>query len=114
MTDPATPRDVYPADTSLAEVLAELAGLGFTGQFVIDDGGSCTCGDCGRASSPEELRFEQRRRLEGASDPAEMSDVLAITCPACESPGVAICRFGPAATAGDVAVLQAARGKLGT
>ena len=114
-------RHVDPADASdstrpaprLADALSELAGLGFTGQFVIDDDdGSCTCTNCGVPSSPDSVRFERRRRLEGASDPAEMANVLALTCPHCASPGVVVCRFGPEASSGDVALLQAARGQL--
>jgi hypothetical protein len=113
MSDPANASDAYPAGTSLADVLSELAGLGFTGQFVIDDDdGSCTCTSCGAPSSPGSVRFEQRRRLEGASDPADMANVLAITCPRCAAPGVVVCRFGPEASSGDVALLQAARGQL--
>ena len=113
MSDPADASDVYPAGTSLADALSELAGLGFTGQFVTDeDDGSCTCTNCGVPSSPDSVRFEQRRRLEGASDPAEMANVLALTCPHCASPGVVVCRFGPEASSGDVALLQAARGQV--
>jgi hypothetical protein len=113
MPDRSDAFDVYPADTSLEAVLAELAGLGFTGQFEIDDVGSCTCLSCQARSAPDAVRFEHRRRLEGASDPGEMTNVLALTCPQCAESGVAVCRFGPEASAGEAAFLQAARGQLG-
>jgi hypothetical protein len=42
-----------------------------------------------------------------------MTNVLAVTCPHCATPGVMVCRFGPEASAGESALLLAARGQLG-
>ena len=47
------------------------------------------------------------RRLEGASDPAEMMAVVAITCPRCEARGVLVLGYGPAAAVEDSDVLRA-------
>ena len=58
------------------------------------------------------MLFAERRRLEGASDPGEMANILAVTCPACGSRGVAVCRFGPEASEWDALLMQAARGHL--
>jgi hypothetical protein len=46
------------------------------------------------------------RRLEGASDPADMLAVAAIACPACGTRGTLVLTYGPEATAGDDAVLS--------
>jgi hypothetical protein len=110
---PPRPPSPYPADTTLRSLLDDLAAEGFTGQFVVDpEGDGVTCATCSAAASADDLRYEQRRRIEGASDPAEMSDLLAATCPACDARGVIICRYGPEAGPGDSAVLGAARGQL--
>jgi hypothetical protein len=105
--------DAYPADRSLVEVLAELAGLGFDASFdVDDDDGWCTCSACDTRSSPDDIGFEQRRRLEGASDPAEMANVLALRCPHCSAGGVAVCRFGSEASAGEAILMRAVSGRI--
>jgi DNA-directed RNA polymerase subunit RPC12/RpoP len=105
----------YPADVSLGEVLAEFEADGFTDQFEIDDAtGACTCGACGRATSPDSIDVVTGRRLEGASDPAEMSTVLGVRCPHCGRRGTAVCRYGPEASEGEAALLLAARGATGS
>jgi hypothetical protein len=45
------------------------------------------------------------RRIEGASDPADMAAVLGLECPACGARGAAIVRYGPEAGPGDEIVL---------
>ncbi len=101
----------YPADTSLAEVIADLESNGFDAQFDVDDeSGECTCASCGSTSSPEVITIHHARRVEGASDPAEMSNVLALSCPTCGQRGVVACRYGPEASAGEGLLLSAARG----
>jgi hypothetical protein len=110
MTEPGDPApSPYPADTSLQATIDDLALQGYGGTFDVDPGsGDILCGSCDEVSSPSDVHFEQRRRIEGASDPAEMSEVLAATCPHCAHTGVIICRYGPEATTADMAVLDAA------
>lgn len=73
--------DADPHDTSPEVAMATLAGLGFTGHFEIEDDGSCRCISRGTSSSPERCYFEDRRRVSRASEPAELTNVLALTCP---------------------------------
>ena len=112
-TDP-TPDDpsaTYPADRSMADILEDLATRGYAGQVDIDDDtGACTCGTCGAVVPPEAMTVDESHRLEGASDPAEMSSVLAMRCPQCGAGGALVCRYGPEATAGEAALLRTARG----
>jgi hypothetical protein len=49
------------------------------------------------------------RRLEGASDPADMVAIVAVTCPRCGNQGTAVLAFGPAASAEDSDVLAVLR-----
>lgn len=100
-----------PADTSLAEVLSDLAARGFAGSFEVDaDSGACRCAACDTSTAPGDVEVADSRRLEGASDPAEMSSVLAVRCPACGHRGVAVVRFGPEASVGEAALLRATKG----
>lgn len=103
----------YPADRPLAEVLRDAEARGYGGQFDVDDEtGACACVACGAVSSPGDVQAGSVQRLEGASDPADMSAVLELTCPACGQQGTVVCRFGPEASAGEATLLRTARGSL--
>jgi hypothetical protein len=106
--DPPSERpSPFPSDTSLSEVLQGLADNGFTGQFELDqDSGSATCLTCSTVTEADQLVVATKRRLEGASDPADMSMVLGLTCPACGTNGVLVCRYGPEASAGEAELLR--------
>lgn len=111
--EPSAQPSPYPADTSLQSILDDLAAQGYSGTFTVDaDDGNVACTACNTSSPAASVRFEQRRRIEGASDPAEMSNVLAVRCPQCAEPGTIICRYGPEAGIGDSAILEAARGQI--
>lgn len=95
------------AGESLAEVLNELAEAGYAGDlFVDEEEGTLCCRACRACQRPEEVRADSIRRLEGASDPADLSVVLAVRCPACGVQGTAVVRFGPEATAGEAELLR--------
>jgi hypothetical protein len=94
--------------TQLTDVLAEADAQGFTREFdVAGDAGALRCPQCSTLSEAGEFDRSWSRRLEGASDPADMLHVSAITCPACGARGVFISPFGPAASASQAAVLRA-------
>ena len=59
-------------DETILGVLGDLESQGFTGQFMPRDGGQVECLTCHRLSPADETVFRQLRRLEGASDPADM------------------------------------------
>ncbi|MEX2293922.1 MAG: hypothetical protein WD691_09065 [Acidimicrobiales bacterium] len=103
---PAEPRE-YGADSTLLEVLADLAAAGFDGEFWVDVDGALRCRSCGLVQGSGVEEIQGLRRIEGASDPADMAAVVAVTCPACRRRGAAVVRFGPEASAGDAAFLLA-------
>lgn len=91
--------------STLTEILDALSDDGYTSTFVADDDGVVVCRTCQRQVGPEDLPVEGLRRVEGASDPADMAVVLAVRCPACDAAGSIVVRYGPEATAGDAALL---------
>ena len=101
----------YPPsdDTTLTDVLEGYAQGGFTSSFVVTDDSELECIECGTVSTPAEVSMSSLRRLEGASDPADMVAVVAVTCPACNSQGTEVLGYGPMATPQDSDVLKALR-----
>jgi hypothetical protein len=97
----------HPGDVTLVEVLRELGDAGYTTDFFVneDDGGVC-CGSCRTCQAAGQVRLDGLRRLEGASDPADMAAVLALECSSCGRKGTAVVRFGPEATAGEAILLR--------
>jgi hypothetical protein len=107
MSDDPLPPGV-PGDVTLVQVLAEFARAGYDHDVLVDeDDGSLICGVCRTRTDPREVAVDTLRRVEGASDPADMAAVLGITCGSCGSSGTAILRYGPEASAGEAAVLVA-------
>src|SRR4051812_20453225 len=68
-----------PSDnTTLSGVLADLEQAGFAADFrPAGPEGLVRCPECGAENPPEQLRNVTERRLEGASDPADMVLVIA-------------------------------------
>ena len=100
--DPAAPSD----HTTLTEVLGQFAAGGFVGDFQVAGGGTTVrCLTCDEESSASEIPQHTIRRLEGASDPADMAAVVALTCPRCDARGTLIVPFGPLASASEALVL---------
>jgi hypothetical protein len=87
-------------------VLGELESLGFTGQFMPREGGQVECLTCHRLSPADDTVFRHLRRLEGASDPADMLAVVGLACPNCEAQGTAVLGYGPEASDLDTHVLE--------
>ena len=102
--DPGVPGD----NTTLVEVLHGYEEAGWTTIFEILDDGSVRCGTCNTVTAPSELGVHSMRRMEGASDPADMLAVLAIRCRACGGGGVVVVNFGPEMTEGQVRLLHGA------
>jgi hypothetical protein len=91
----------------LDEILADLAADGFASSMTALAGGDVRCGECGQASPAGDFAVDGLRRTEGASDPGDMSAVVALTCPRCSARGTAVLRFGPEAGEADDDVLAA-------
>ena len=111
--DPANDPSNGPADgpsdnTTLSAVLAEYTQAGYEGQLRADDDG-VHCSVCRQVSPAEQIEIRALRRLEGASDPADMAAVIATACPACGTPGTIVVMFGPEATEPEVRLLRRAQ-----
>ena len=94
-----------PTDATLSQVLAGLASEGYDADFFVDDEGGICCRTCGTCTPADQITLDGLRRIEGASDPADMAAVLAVTCSRCGERGTAIVRYGPEAGPGDAVVL---------
>lgn len=102
-----TPDPRMPTDTPLLAVLAGLEAEGFVGQFVPLEAGAVRCATGGHAFSANSSVVERSRRLEGASDPADMLIVLGVRCPICATLGTLVLHYGPEASAEEADVLAA-------
>lgn len=100
---PGVPSD----NTTVEAVLTGFAEKGFVGDLWSKPNGHILCGAC-RATSPAgAFEIGMQRRLEGASDPADMQLVVGATCPSCGARGVLSLHYGPTAGQEDADVLAA-------
>lgn len=100
--------------TTLGGVLAEFVADGYGAEFGVDDEtGDVQCYTCNHTMRADNLAIERSRRLEGASDPADMAMVLALACLGCGTKGTLVVRFGPEASAGEAKLLRALRDDRG-
>src|SRR3954447_1945563 len=91
-----------PSDNAtLTEVLAAYTDAGFGGSFSAATSGALECHSCGAHVPAGEVAMSSLRRMEGASDPADMVAVVALTCPRCAARGTAVLGLRPAASAED-------------
>jgi hypothetical protein len=86
-----------PADDEpLAAVLGDLERDGFDRTFVLGPT-VVTCMTCDSVLEPSGIRVHALRRLEGASDPDDMTAVLAVSCSVCAAKGAIVVPYGPTA-----------------
>ncbi len=89
-----------PSDnTTLTEVVQGYRDAGFVVDFWAEEAG-IRCASCQSVLSPSRLTMHSLRRLEGASDPADMVAVVATSCPVCGADGTMVVAYG--ATASEV------------
>ena len=100
---PGVPSD----NTTMVSELQRLREAGYAEDCFADEGPAIVCHSCGHRTHPAETELDALRRLEGASEPDEMTAILAITCPACGEQGTAVVAYGPSATEVEDAVLRA-------
>jgi hypothetical protein len=93
-------------DDDLVDVIAEYERDGFGGQFVPEDDGHLQCLTCHRRSHADEIVLHHLRRLEGDSDPADMTAIAAVECPKCHARGTVVLKYGPGATVEEGEVLR--------
>ena len=89
MTAPSLPEDV-----GLGVVLDDFRAAGFIADLSATDDG-VACGTCRSVAPACELLVHRVRRLEGASDPADMLAVVGATCPGCRCDGTLVLSYGP-------------------
>ena len=102
-----TPPGVPSDNTTLVAVLAACSAEGFESDFFVTEEAQLRCGSCRADHDPNAVLLHRLRRLEGASDPADMAAVLCLECPDCGAKGTAVVRFGPEAGPQDDEVLAA-------
>lgn len=96
-----------PSDnTTLVEVVEGYRQSGFTGDFFAEEEALVRCGTCDRVVAAARIPMHSIRRLEGASDPADMIAVVATTCPECGADGTLVVGYGPMASMTDADVLK--------
>jgi hypothetical protein len=91
--------------SSMFEILRDFQEHGFNGDFSAEEGGDIRCGTCGTSTPAGSFEVAELRRMEGASDPADMAVVVAAPCPSCGTKGVLVVMFGPEAGPADQDVL---------
>jgi len=99
--DPTVPTGA----SQLIDLLAQARDEGFDAQFVPQDSGEVRCASCHRSVASGDLLVVSQRRLEGASDAADMMLLVSAHCPECKRGGTLTLGYGPAAAEADVAVL---------
>ena len=92
-----TPAGVPSDNTTLVAVLAAAEAEGYAGDLFVTEDAQLRCGACRQDFDPREMELQGLRRLEGASDPADMAAVLCLECPRCHTKGTAVVKFGPEA-----------------
>jgi hypothetical protein len=90
---------------TLTTVLRTLDSAGYKGQFKVQEFGALQCLTCREEFKAEEAAVASMRRLEGASDPADMLAVAALTCPKCAALGSLVLSYGPDASLEESQVL---------
>jgi hypothetical protein len=115
--DPMKPVPGAPSDntTAVAEI-ADLREQGYKADFAVGEGGVVRCSQCHHEERPGDLDVDVFRRLEGASDPDDMSAILALTCRECGTKGSVMVGYGPNASAeeGDLLLAIDTPGDEGT
>jgi hypothetical protein len=104
----AEPEQGAPSDyTTLTDVLHGYSEAGFTSTFAAQDGCVVRCDSCGSELDPSRMHMRSLRRMEGASDPADMMAVVALECGVCGASGTMVLGYGPTASDVDSDVLRA-------
>ena len=90
---------------TLLDATRRLRANGFDVDFSATARGRLRCAACGIEHDPESMRIVEVVRYEGASDPADETILLALSCTGGRR-GLYSAAFGPATAEADVAALQ--------
>ena len=92
---------------SIRDFLTEYAGQGYTTTFIVRPAGRLECRAFGERVPAGEVAVRSMRRVEGVSDPSDMSIVGALECPRCGALGTATFCHGAHCPPEDGEVLRA-------
>ena len=99
---PGVPSD----NTTLLEVLDDLAKQGFGATMWVAADGKLRCEGCQHELDPSVVKVHHFRRLEGASDPDDMLAVAAVECPDCGTKATIVLHYGPESSPEEMDVLR--------
>src|SRR3546814_15794449 len=96
--DPMEPVPGAPSDntTAVAEI-DDLRAQGYEADYVVGEGGVVRCTACRHEMQTGEVDVDVFRRLEGASEPDEMSAIPALPCLECGPQDHVMVGYGPSA-----------------
>ena len=95
------------ADMSSLDVLHVFESAGWSANHLVEPDARMRCGRCGMIVDAHEVVVEARHRVEGASDPADMQEVLGAPCPRCAAKGALVLSYGPQGSEDDQQFLRA-------
>lgn len=90
----------------LDESHRHMESKGFGEQFAAAKDGRILCMACGAESPAKRFKVDSQKRVEGVSDPADESLVVALHCPSCGARGTITLAYGPRAGRDEAAVLS--------
>jgi Zn finger protein HypA/HybF involved in hydrogenase expression len=93
-------------ESTLVEIDKEYSDAGFATDVFVTEEAMLLCSNCNSLLSPDYVDIHSIRRLEGASDPADVSAIIALICPVCGSGGTAVLQYGPEARPAEVEIWQ--------
>lgn len=96
-----------PHDEGLQAATDRLDEGSGDGQFQTGADATILCLTCREHFGPETQRADDVARVEGASDPADLSMLVAVECPNCGTRGALVVRYGPEASADEADLLVA-------
>lgn len=92
---------------TLVNALEVLRKQGYVADFSVTPNGQLRCDTCLHQLRPSDAVVESTTRFEGASNPDDQAILFGLRCDGCETRGVLVAAYGPAATAEEAAVLTA-------
>lgn len=92
---------------TLTDFLQGFAREGYQGSFIVQPDGRLLCASCRKAMPPGKVPLHSMRRVEGVSDPDDMSAIAALECPECGQRGTATFCVGARCPAEDGIALKA-------
>ncbi|MFA5862360.1 MAG: hypothetical protein WDA16_11770 [Candidatus Thermoplasmatota archaeon] len=91
---------------TITDFLSLFEDRGYKGSFMTKPGGVLQCGTCGAKHPADAYQVHRVRRVEGASDPSDMTIVAALECLGCHTRGTFTASVGAMSPPDDAEVLR--------